>query len=213
MATRKPLPQPVIQRLPRYLTHVLELRNSGIEWASSVILAEALGLTCSTVRQDLSHLDLVGVAKRGYDTVVLEGVLRKELGTDRRHRLVVVGAGHLGRALLLDRGMWQHGFEAAGIFDVNPRTVGTRVGRFAVRPMTALKSVVRSRSVQMGIISVPAEHAQDVADRLVESGVDGILNLAYVHVRTPQRVPVIDARLLARLQELAYAIRIRKQDS
>lgn len=201
------LPQPVIQRLPKYLTHVHELCKADGEWVSSGDLADALGLTSSTVRQDLSHLDLTGVSKRGYSTRRLETVLRRELGTDRLQRIVIVGAGHLGSALSLHGALKENGFETSGIFDARDDIVGKKVGRFKVRAMSALPSVVRNRGVEFGIIAVPAEGAQRVADQLVLAGVKGLLNLAYVHIRVPKKVALVDARILASLQELSYATR------
>ena len=205
------LPQPVIQRLPKYLTHVHELIDMGIEWVSSNDLAEALGLTSSTVRQDLSHLDLTGVSKRGYDTRRLESVLRRELGTHRPQRIVIVGAGNLGCALGLHGGLRENGFETCGLFDNDPEVIGTRVDNLTVRPMSALRTVIRNKRVDIGIIAVPAESAQQVADDLILSGVRGLLNLAYVHVKTPKNVCLVDARILASLQEVSYAIRKRNK--
>ena len=203
------LPQPVIQRLPKYLTHVLELKGSGESWVSSGNMALSLGLTSSTVRQDLSHLNLSGVSKRGYELNTLENALREVLGTEQCHRLIIVGAGYLGSALALHGGMLQYGFTTCGIFDKDPEVVGHPVGRLKVEPMKNLRSVVSRKKVDIGIIAVPAVAAQEVADHLVEAGVSALLNLAYAHIRVPRHVSVIDARLLASLQELAYLIRNR----
>jgi redox-sensing transcriptional repressor len=200
-------PEPVVRRLPRYLIHVRELRKLGVEWISSQRMAEALGLTSSTVRQDLSHLDLTGVAKRGYETGRLEEVLRVMLVGQTTHRAVIVGAGYLGCALALHGDLSRHEFLVCGIFDKDPEIVGTKVGELSIRPMDALKTVVRKRRVELGIVAVPASAAQSVADLLTEAGVQGILNLAYVHLRVPPGVVVVDARLLASLQQLAYAVR------
>jgi redox-sensing transcriptional repressor len=182
-----------------------------VEWISSSDLADALGLTSSTVRQDLSHLDLTGVSKRGYSTVRLETVLRRELGTDRLQRIVIVGAGHLGSALSLHGALKENGFETSGIFDARDDKVGERVGRLKVRPMSALPGVVKNRNVDIGIIAVPADSAQRVADQLVLAGVKGLLNLAYVHIRVPRKVALVDARILASLQELSYATRANRR--
>ena len=205
------LPQPVIQRLPKYLTYVHEVIDEGVEWISSGDLAEALGLTSSTVRQDLSHLDLTGVSKRGYDTRRLEAVLRRELGTHRMQRIVIVGAGNLGCALALHGSLRENGFETCGIFDASTKVVGTRVGRLAVRPMNGLRSVIRKKGVDIGIVAVPADAAQDVADELIRAGVRGLLNLAYVHVHVPPHVSLVDARILSSLQQLSHAICARKR--
>lgn len=208
-AKRTRVPTPVIRRLPRYLIRVRELRRAGRAWASSKDLAEALDLTPSTVRQDVTHLDLVGVAKRGYEISRLEAAIAAKLGADVRHRCVIVGAGLLGRALALHGDMTDHGFVPYGIFDADPRRVGRKVGDLTIQPMSRLAATVRARRATIGIIAVPAAAAQDVAERLAAAGVRGILNLAHRHVRLPPRVPIVEARILARLQELAYAIRSR----
>jgi redox-sensing transcriptional repressor len=199
----------VIRRLPRYLIRARELKHAGRAWASSQDLAEALDLTPSTVRQDISYLALAGVAKRGYEIRRLEAVIGAELGADTRHCCVIVGAGLLGRALALHGDMVEHGFFPCAIFDRDPRRVGRRVGDLVVRPMDRLPSTVRRRRAEIGVIAVPAAAAQEVADRLVAAGIRGILNLAHMHVRVPRRVPVVEARILARLQELAFALRER----
>lgn len=203
------LPNPVVRRLPRYLTHVRELRRADLAWVSSRGLAEALGLTSSTVRQDLSHLSLAGVSKRGYETRRLEEVLREELDGRKAHRLVIVGAGYLGCALALHGDLAEHRFETCGIFDNDVAVIGTQVGKLRVKPMSLLRGVVQGKGVEIGIIAVPAHAAQEVADRLVLAGIRGIVNLAYVHLRVPRRVAVVDSRILASLQELAYAIKTR----
>lgn len=200
------LPNPVIRRLPKYYVRVRELRDGGREWISSHGLAEDLGLTSSTVRQDLSHLDLAGVSKRGYETRLLEAALGHVLGADAVHRLVIVGAGYLGCALALHGGLRAQGFDTCGIFDADREVVGTKVGSLSVRPMGALNGVVRKKKVEVGMIAVPAASAQEVADKLVEAGVRGLLNLAYCHVHVPDHVEVVDARIIASLQQLAYVI-------
>ena len=206
-AKSKKIPAPVIRRLPRYLIRVRELRGAGRTWASSQDLAEALDLTASTVRQDVTHLDLVGVAKRGYEIVRLESAIAAKLGADVENRCVIVGAGLLGRALALHGDMTDHGFIPCGVFDADPRRIGRRVGDLEILPMSRLAATVRARRATIGIIAVPAAAAQDVADRLVAAGVQGILNLAHRHLRLPAHVAVVEARILARLQELAYTIR------
>lgn len=200
------IPRPVVLRLPQYLTHIRsELRN-GIDWVSSQSMADALGLTSSTVRQDLSHLDLSGISKRGYEAKLLESTLSAKLGGQILSRLVIVGAGHLGCALALHGDFSENGFRACGIFDNSEEVIGNRVGRFVVRPMRELAGVVRKREVDMGVIAVPSRAAQQVANELVEAGVRGLLNLAYANLKVPASVSVVNARILAGLQELAYLL-------
>lgn len=203
----KEIPGPVLRRLPRYLTLVREMKKSGRVWVSSQNLAQSLGLTMSTVRQDISHLALSGVSKRGYEVERLEKALGDELGADTVHRVAIVGAGLLGQALALHGDLAEHRFITSAIFDNSPDVIGKAVGHLHVRPMEDLKRLVRQRRVEIGIISVPAAAAQKVSDHLVEAGVRGLLNLAHAHLTVPSHVHLVEARFIARLQQLAYAIR------
>lgn len=196
------LPPPVIHRLPHYLAHVERLREDGVTWVSSREIAKALGLTSSTVRQDLSHLAFSGIAHRGYQTDQLESALSRTLGVDRRVNIVIVGAGNLGRALTLHEEFGRHGLVVCGLFDANPRVVGEPIGGLRVLPVSELARVVHDSRVAVGMIAVPANSAQTVADALVHAGVRGILNLTPAHVRVPESVASKDARILAILQEL-----------
>ena len=210
MATaKKSIPPSVVRRLTKYLAHVQSLCQDGVEWVSSLELADALGLTSSTVRQDLSHLEFSGTSKRGYETCGLEKVLRGTLGADTEWRLVVVGAGNLGRALALHQEFARRGFTISGIFDANERLVGHRLGPLVVRSLRDLPQVVTQERVEIGVIAVPAQAAQSVADLLIATGVKGLLNLAHRHIMAPKRAAVIDVRIMASLLELAHAIKSR----
>lgn len=203
------LPGPVLRRFPRYLTHVRELKKVNQRWVSSRQIADTLSLTTSTVRQDMSHLEIVGVSKRGYEVNRLEQELGDVLGARTEHRNVIIGAGLLGRALALHADFGEHGFKTVAVFDSDPKVVGRRVGQLTVRPVGQLKRIVRDMRVDIGIIAVPAAAAQLVADQLVSSGIKGLLNLAHTHLHVPRHVVVVEARILARMQEIAYAIRTR----
>jgi redox-sensing transcriptional repressor len=205
---RKAIPASVIRRFPKYLAHVQAVREVGEVWVSSQALALALGLTSSTVRQDLSHLDYSGVSKRGYKVEELEKILVKVLGLEVSRNMVIVGAGNIGRALALHGDFHRKGFTIRGIFDSDPSLQGSRVGGLTVQSMDALKGAVAGEKIDIGVIAVPASAAQDVADALAKAGVKGLLNLAGTHVRAGEGVAVVDVRLVASLQELAYAIKM-----
>ena len=206
------LPRPVRRRLPQYLIYVRELLESGVEWVSSVGLANALGLTSSTVRQDLSHLDLKGISKRGYEIEKFQAVLVHELGGDKRHRVLIVGAGFLGSALILHGALARHGFEVCAIMDVNPEILGTKVGKLPIRPMSALRQVVEEQEIDIAIITVPVNQAQRVANALIDVGIKALLNLALVRIEVPDEVALMDARIVVSLQELAYILRTRTDE-
>ena len=206
MHDEQTLPTPVLQRLPGYLSTARALRAAGESWAPSRQLAAALGLTTSTVRQDMSHLDIHGVSKRGYAIDELESVLGQMLHVDRTHPTVIIGAGRMGTALAQHGALAGSGFEICAIFDTDPAVLGTKIGSLTVRPQADLRRICKRRHVKIGVIAVPASVAQDVASRLVKAGVKGILNFANVHLKVPEEVVVSDVRLVARLQELAFAI-------
>jgi redox-sensing transcriptional repressor len=203
------IPASVIRRLPRYLTQAQRLRLEGVAWVSSSLLAETLGLTSSTVRQDLSYIDFKGVSKRGYSSVGLETALARTLGVDRDVVCVLVGAGNLGRALAMHEGFARQGFKIVAVFDNNPALVGRKIGLFAVQGMEELAPKVASDGVDIGIVSVPHDAAQEVADLLTAAGVRGLLNMTTAHLQVPGAVSVVDVRILLSLRELAYRVRSR----
>lgn len=206
-ATKKSIPPSVVQRLTKYLAHVQQRCSEGVEWVSSIELAQTLGLTSSTVRQDLSHVDFYGVSKRGYATEGLRRVLADLLGADKTWRLVVVGAGHLGQALAQHEEFQRRGLSICGIFDNDRKKIGLKVGKLAVQPMSGMPVCVSENAIDIGVIAVPALAAQYVADLLIASGIRGILNLSLAHIIAPRHVPVIDSRIVASLLELTHAIR------
>lgn len=203
------MPVSVVRRLTKYYACVQDLRVQDVEWVSSQELADTLGLTSSTVRQDLSHVDFSGISKRGYETAGLEVVLSEVLGVDNVWKTVVVGAGRLGMALALFDEFPKSGFRICGLFDCDPDRIGCEAGGLTVQEMPALSGFVKRRKVDIGVIAVPAGAAQEVADALIEAGVRGLLNLAYAHIVTPDHVAIVDARIVASLQELSHAIKSR----
>lgn len=204
---RKTVPRAVIGRLTKYLTYAQDLCEQKVEWVSSAELAEALGLTSSTVRQDLLHVDFYGIAKRGYRVDGLRQVLTRFLGADAAWNTVVVGAGNLGKALARHGEFARRGFRIVGIFDNDPRKVGSHVNNLRVEPIRDLPGSIVSKKAEVGIIAVPATSTQAVADLMILSGIKGLLNLTLTHVLAPRGVKVVEVRLTASLWELAHLIK------
>jgi redox-sensing transcriptional repressor len=200
------VPQSVIRRLTRYLSQIQALRDSGDEWVSSQGLAEALDLTSSTVRQDLSHIDVSGISRKGYQISDLERSLKKILGADLVWKAVVVGAGNLGRALAAHEDFSRKGFEICAIVDRDKSKIGKRVGPLTVQPLRKLPILIGEEGISIGVLAVPESAAQSVADILIASGIHGLLNMSLAHIIAPSRVPVVDARMVASLQELSHSI-------
>ena len=210
MNEKASVPIPVIRRLSHYLQYIRMQIAQGQEWISSLELAEALEVTSSTVRQDLSWLDISGTAKRGYKIEDLEFAILGLIGRDRESKIIIVGAGNLGRALALHDEFARQGFTVCGVFDSNRRVVGKKVGKMVVQSIDDLPQAIRDDHVEIGVIAVPAKSAQTVADQLVTAGVQGVLNMSCAHVRTPEGVSVVEARMFSSLSLLSYAIKARK---
>jgi redox-sensing transcriptional repressor len=206
----KPVPASVLRRLTRYLVEVQALDRDGVEWVSSRDLAEALGLTSSTVRQDLSHIAFSGISKRGYATQGLGRELSRVLGADTAWSLLVVGAGNLGRALAQHEDFARRGFTIRGIFDNDPRKIGKKVGKLTVRALRELPAAVGEHRADIGVIAVPNAAAQSVADLLIVAGIRGLLNLTLAHIIAPARVAVVDSRIVTSLLELSHAVLTRR---
>ncbi len=205
-APKKTIPPSVVRRLPKYLAHVQSLDVEKTKWVSSTGLAEQLGLTSSTVRQDFSYFDFSGISKRGYEVQGLRSMLENILGADTEWKVVVVGAGNLGHALALHEEFARRSFHIVDVFDADPAKEGMSIGALKVKPMSQLAEVVKLRDVSMGIVAVPAVAAQSVADLLVAAGVKGLLNMALTHITAPETVSVIDSRIVASLLELSHSV-------
>ncbi len=205
------IPPPVVKRFSYYLSCVDECVEEGKDWISSRDIAESIGITTSTVRYDISFLDVDGT-RNGYRAVTLREALSKALGLDKGRKVVIVGAGNLGRALAQHEEFEECGFHICGIFDIDPSLVGKKVGRLKVRSMKSISAFLRKERPDIGVIAVPAESAQEAADILVEHGIGGILNMASTHIITPPTVPVVHARIVASMRELSCAIRLQRTE-
>jgi len=128
------------------------------------------------------------------------------LGTNQLWPVVMVGAGNLGQALLGYRGFVRQNFRIAAAFDADPAKVGMVIDGIPISHIDELPSVVRDQEIRLGMIVVPAEHAQDVADRLVAAGIEGIVNFAPVTLTLPPTVQIVSVDLAIELEQLSFAV-------
>lgn len=198
-------------RLSQYLRFARSLAaDDGT--VSSVELAEAVGVSAAQVRRDLAALGHLGQRGVGYDAAGLVQALRKALGVDRRWRVVLVGVGNLARALLRYRGFAEHGFDVIGLFDSASGTVGTVVEALTVEPMANLAAAVKHLRAELGILTVPADAAQTVADVMVAAGLKGLMNFAPVRLKVPDGVSVVPVDLAIQLEQLAFAVHFQQAE-
>ena len=193
------IPEPVLRRLPWYLAYVGILRERKVEYVSSTQISRDLKVDASQISKDLSFLDIKGKTRIGYGVGLLEHKLEEFLGFKRQHRAVIVGAGSLGGALMQDSGLTRYGLEIVAGFDVDPALVGTVKHGLPVYDSAEIVERCREMNVGIGIVTVPVEHAQSVADRLVEGGVKALWNFTPIRISTPEDVVISNTSIYAHL--------------
>ena len=202
--TAKKIPEGTISRLFIYLREVTKLADLSIRTISSAELGERTNLSDAQVRKDLGYFGQFGVSGSGYDTTELKQALEKILGKTKTWNVVVVGAGHLGSALANYPGFKRHGLNVIAVFDSDARKTGKKLGDIAIESIDELPKVVSNKKISIGIIAVPAGKAQEVADKLIDAGVECLLNFAPVSLNVPENIKVKDVDLSRELETLSY---------
>jgi len=194
----------VVRRLPMYLRNLNELAKSDVQTVSSQELGRRLDLNPAQIRKDLAYFGEFGKKGIGYDVNYLVEKIRGILKLDQEIRVALVGAGNLGHALCNYNAYLKDNMRISAVFDANPKRVGELINQLSVQPMHELVETVREQRVRIGIITVPAAEAQNVADQFVEAGVEGILNFAPSIIKVPNHIRVHYADFTIELQSLAY---------
>ncbi|MBL6713524.1 redox-sensing transcriptional repressor Rex [bacterium] len=205
------VPKVVVNRLSLYLRELQRLESAGQATISSGQLGALLGFSDAQVRKDLGFFGQFGYPGVGYRCDELIRAMRDILGTNQLWPVVMVGVGNLGQALLGYRGFVRQNFRIVAAFDADPAKVGQSFDGITVRPMGELPAFVREQAVRLGMIVVPTEHAQAVAEQLVAAGVDGIVNFAPVTLTLPPGVQVVAVDLAIELEQLSFAVTSRLQ--
>jgi redox-sensing transcriptional repressor len=200
------IPASTIRRLSHYLRSLEDLGREGDETVSSEELASRGQTTAAQVRKDLSHFGSFGKRGLGYRVDELRERLRQILGVDRVWKVALVGAGRIGSALFEYPAFESRGYECVAIIDSDPEKIGARWGGLTIQPPDAIERLISELGVELVILAVPAQAAQDIATRVVHAGVKGILNFAPIRLKVPSTVPVEDVNLVMQLEALSFAI-------
>lgn len=200
----KQIPDIVIGRLPVYLRALQQMKQEGRQVTSSQELGERLGISAAQIRKDLSQFGEFGKQGTGYNIEYLANQVREILKVNRSWDVVIIGAGDIGRALAGYNGFSERGFRIKAIFDNNPALVGTKQGEFAISDSKTMKDEIQAAGIKIAMIAVPATHAQEVADQLVEAGIRAILSYAPVNLNVPAGVRVQNIDPSIHLQRMTY---------
>jgi redox-sensing transcriptional repressor len=197
--------------LSLYLRELQQLVRQGRATVSSSQLGKLLGVTDAQVRKDLAYFGHFGHPGIGYRCNELIAEIRRILGTDREWVVTMVGVGNMGRALLRYKGFAAQGFRIVAAFDLDPCVVGSKIEGVPVYDPRQLAQIVRQQHIQLGMITVPAVHAQQVADQLVAAGIVGIVNFAPVTLSLPKDVGLVGVDLTTELEQLAFSVANRRR--
>ncbi len=202
--TEEVVPDIVISRLPWYLQTLNQMAKEGLHTVSSRMLAERLGATAAQIRKDLSFFGGFGKQGTGYPIYHLIEQLQKILNLDRIWQVALVGAGDLGRALVRYQGFASRGIEIVALFDIDPKKVGSIAGSLVIQHVDRLEQEIKTREIKIAVLTVPAQAAQSMADRLVAAGVGAILNYAPISLILPPEIHVQHIDPVLQLQRMLY---------
>lgn len=194
------IPEPALRRLPWYLAYVSLLRQRGVEYVSSTGISRGINVDASQIAKDLSFLDIKGKTRIGYEVKLLEHKLEEFLGFRRRHNAAIVGVGSLGRALMSDSGLANYGLEIVAGFDVSPALIGTSTPQgLPIYDVAELAIRARQLEVEIGIVTVPVEYAQEAADEIIAAGMKAIWNFTPYRIMAPDDVVISNTSIYAHL--------------
>jgi redox-sensing transcriptional repressor len=180
----------VAARLSRYLQVLAQSKKMGKDRISSQEISDYTNINATQIRRDLSNFGKFGKRGVGYNIDSLLGEIRRILRTQGQHNIALVGAGRLGQAIASSPIFAEHGINIAAVFDNDPERVGRAIGSLAVTDIRTLPQVVREKNIIVGVLAVPADNAQQVANEVIGSGVKIIFNYSEALLDVPQDVTV-----------------------
>lgn len=202
------IPQATAKRLPLYYRYLNILHNQGKKRISSRELSEAIQVDSATIRKDFSYFGELGRKGYGYDIAHLLHFFRKLLDQDEVARVALIGVGNLGTALLHYNFMKKGNTQIEVAFDTNKDKIGTKIGDVPIFHANDLEEgLKKKKGIKVAILTVPARVSQEVTERLVNSGVEGILNFTPSRLSVPDHVRVHHIDLSIELQTLVYFLK------
>ena len=207
MSSQTYIPRKSIYRLSIYQRCLERLRENGLETVSSNALAKAAGVKSTQLRKDLAHFGQFGTRGLGYNVEALIEVITGVLGTNSLLPVILVGVGNLGAALLRYSGFVKEGFEISAAFEADPSRAKLVKANVPVMAASLMAQYVNENNVKIAILAVPPETAQEVANNLVQVGVQAFLNFSPTVLKTPDNVIVNSVDLALELEHLSYFVK------
>ncbi len=211
-AVSKP-PAATIRRMSLYLRELQRLEDAAATSISSRELAARLDVSPEVVRRDLAILGSIGRRGVGYEIATLCHRLRAVLGCDTDWRVALVGTGSLGHALLRYQGFERLGFQLVAALDIDPQRIGQKIGGITINDVKQMSTIFRRLRPQLAILAVPADVAAEMATKISQAGVSGILNFAPTSLKLPDDIGVVNVDLASEMQRLAFDVAQRTRHS
>ena len=202
------VPIPTLERLATYLRYLIDLENSSIETISSAEVEEETGINAAQFRKDLSYFGEFGKPGVGYNVADLQTRIARILKINQEQRMLMVGAGNLGSALVGYPGLKEHRFNLVAVFDNNFAKIGRNLWDLEILDIARVKEINSKLKAHMAIIAVPRAAAQSVTDSLIDAGVHAILNFAPTILKVPDHVVVRNVSFVQELAVLSYHLSI-----
>ncbi len=206
------VPVPTLERLATYLRYLIDLEQDHVETISSAEVEEQTGVNAAQFRKDLSYFGEFGKPGVGYNVAELQNRIARILKIDQEQRVLLVGAGNLGSALVGYPGLKEHKFQVVAVFDNNYAKIGRQLWDMEILDVAKLKEVNAKLRAQIAILAVPRAAAQNVTEALVEAGVHAILNFAPTVLKVPETVVVRNVSFLQELAVLSYHLQQEHPD-
>lgn len=201
----KEISQAVIRRMPRYYRYLGELLDEGVERISSNDLSSCMNVTASQIRQDLNNFGGFGQQGYGYNVKYLYEEIGKILGLNTTHKVIIIGAGHLGQALANYVKFEKLGFVITALFDVDPELIGKDVRGIPILSLADLPEYVKHHPVDIATLTMPKSKADTIANELVSLGVHAIWNFAHVDLELFDKDVIVEnVHLSDSLMQLSY---------
>jgi len=210
--SKRSIPSVTISRICLYhrcLEKIIEQEISLLSpYISSSEIARLTGINSFQVRKDLTYFGQFGLRGTGYPIRELHQELKKILGLDKFWKVIIAGAGNLGTALLGYEGFKKRGFLIKGIFDRDPFKIGKKIGNIRVSNISRMREFIKKENIDIGILVVTAESAQEVADKMVEGGIKAIINFTPVHLSLPSAIKINNVDLSLEFEGLTYYLNL-----
>lgn len=193
------VPEPTLRRLPWYLSNIKLMKEKGEQYVSSTQISKEINIDASQIAKDLSYVNISGRTRVGYNIDALIEVLEGFLGFTDMHKAFLFGVGSLGAALLQDSGLHHFGLEIVAAFDVNPQLVGKDLNGIPIFHSDDFEVKMKEYDVNIGVLTVPINIAQEITDKMVEGGIKAVWNFTPFRIRVPENIVVQNTSLYAHL--------------